>query len=81
MSALESEGVPKSISRVLDAAKIRADWRAKRKAECDGGETYGQEEGGVRKKRKLATSNGQGGEKGVKGSRILPGESLAHFNR
>lgn len=70
-SNIANEGIPKSISRVLDATKIRSEFKAivaKRKREQDEGSTTP-----APKKKKLAA----GGSKLV----ITPGESLAHFNR
>ncbi|KAJ6616336.1 hypothetical protein B0H10DRAFT_1799678 [Mycena sp. CBHHK59/15] len=71
--ALSSEPLPKGLARALNAVQVRADFRAKRK------QAGGGEDGGApRKKRRKV--DGDGGEKG-EAQRILPGETLAHFNK
>lgn len=75
-SLLSNEGIPKGISRVLNAASIREDWRKKRKAEAEEGPAV---------KRRRKEGGGKGGQerddKKDANMKILPGESLAHFNR
>ncbi|KAJ7051529.1 hypothetical protein C8F01DRAFT_641175 [Mycena amicta] len=73
--ALSSEPLPKSFSRVINAAAVRTEYRAKRKLQED---TTTSVDGQTAKRRK--TGNGAG-EEDVKGTRIRPGESLAHFNK
>lgn len=84
---LSTEGIPKSISRILDAAKIREEFKQRKRTALDdpsGGS------GRPKKKRKPAveathekddaTPNGKGSEK-ASDIKIQPGETLAHFNR
>ncbi|KAF9465809.1 hypothetical protein BDZ94DRAFT_1253239 [Collybia nuda] len=76
--SLSNEAIPKSLARVLNAAHIREEWRAKkRKLEEDDD----RERNGKRKKLSGATK-GNGKEEHVKSQlRIKPGESIQHFNR
>ena len=63
--------IPRAVSRVLDAERIRNEWKSKRK--------NAQEEEGARKKRKVTEeSEALIDSKTV---RIRPGESLPQFNR
>ncbi|KAJ7718648.1 hypothetical protein B0H16DRAFT_1897592 [Mycena metata] len=66
--ALSSEPLPKSFTRALNAAQVRADYRAKRKSREDGDGEDGPKKA---KKRKLEVAEAQ----------IRPGETLAHFNK
>ncbi|KAJ7038770.1 hypothetical protein C8F04DRAFT_348060 [Mycena alexandri] len=66
--ALSSEPLPKSFTRVLNAAQVRADYRAKRKLREDGDGEDGPKKA---KKRKLEVAE----------AKIRPGETLAHFNK
>jgi len=88
-SAISRETIPKSVSRVLNAAHIQREWREKkRKFESELGEDTG-ERGAKSKKRRVDDSRGKAAvnnrEQHAKGTDkvlgILPGESLAHFNR
>ncbi|EIN12868.1 hypothetical protein PUNSTDRAFT_50095 [Punctularia strigosozonata HHB-11173 SS5] len=73
MKNLASEGIPKSVARILNAASVRAEWHAKkRKSE--------EEEGKNRKKRRMDQESEKKGKKETTLT-IKPGESLAHFNR
>lgn len=84
---LSTESIPKSISRILDAAKIREEFK-QRKRTALGDPSDGS--GRPKKKRKQgegnasdkinAATNVKGKEK-ANGIKIQPGESLAHFNR
>ncbi|EPQ52145.1 hypothetical protein GLOTRDRAFT_64912 [Gloeophyllum trabeum ATCC 11539] len=67
--SVSAEGIPKSMARVLNAAKLHAEYR-KRKNED-------QNEGGKKKKKRKV----QGDRADKADMKILPGESLAHFNR
>ncbi|KAG5640902.1 hypothetical protein DXG03_006687 [Asterophora parasitica] len=75
--SLSNEPIPKALSRVLNAAKVREEWRDKKRKLEDGGGIQGE------KRRRL--------DDGAKGKRkeaqvtakltIKPGESIQHFNR
>ena len=69
---MSNEAIPKGAARILNAAKVQAEFRTKRKSEDVG-------DGKHAKKRKVEQGDGAKG-KDVK-MKILPGESLAHFNR
>lgn len=71
-AVLSKEPIPKSVARVLNAAKVQEEWREKkRKSEED---PSGQPKD--RKKRRKTSEDA--GEDTMK---IHPGESLGHFNR
>ncbi|TFK38947.1 hypothetical protein BDQ12DRAFT_665740 [Crucibulum laeve] len=79
--SLANEAIPKSASRILNASKIREEWKdKKRKFEDDG-------QGGQGKRRKVEgaeamQSKRKGKEKEmVSRLTIKPGESMQHFNR
>ena len=74
--ALESEEIPKSVARVLNAAKIQREHAEKKRknSEDDGA-------GPSRKKRKGAAEGEDDVKLRAKQLRIMPGESMAHFNR
>lgn len=84
---LSTEGIPKSISRILDAAKIREDFKQRKRTALD---EPSDGSGRPKKKRKQAVedtkekattaSNEKGKEKAAE-IKIKPGETLAHFNR
>ncbi|KAJ7908403.1 hypothetical protein B0H13DRAFT_2497361 [Mycena leptocephala] len=67
--ALSSEPLPKSFARAINAAQVRADFRAKRKL----GEGEGEDGPKKAKRRKVEGSVGE--------AKIRPGETLAHFNK
>ncbi|TFK82943.1 hypothetical protein K466DRAFT_647822 [Polyporus arcularius HHB13444] len=75
--AIENEDIPKSVSRVLNAAKVRQEWAEKKRKgfEDDGA--------GPSRKRRKQSGTGDGDTAGAKQTqlRIMPGESMAHFNR
>lgn len=73
-TSLSKEEVPKSVARVLNAAKVQQEWRAKQKRNS---EDTSPEAGPSRKKQKKNPKN----EESSGDLRIKPGESLAHFNR
>ncbi|KAK1215250.1 hypothetical protein PQX77_022152 [Marasmius sp. AFHP31] len=81
---LKEEAVPKSAARVLNALKIREDYRKRKREGGDGDEdTGGNGEGREGKKRKKTKAKGARDaevEKGAVGG-ILPGESLEHYNK
>jgi len=70
--SLSTESIPKSVSRILNAAQIRQDFK-KRKLEDIG------EERNSGKRRKVADGSSSQSKK-VK-VKIQPGESLQHFNK
>lgn len=73
--SLASEAIPKSLSRVLNAAQIRGDWK-EHKRKLENGEP--DERGSKRRK----TTDGEVGTgKKSKALGIQPGESLQHFNK
>ncbi|TFY66919.1 hypothetical protein EVG20_g4174 [Dentipellis fragilis] len=75
-TSLANEGIPKSASRILNAAKIRDDFK-KRKVQ-------GDDQAGPAKKRRRPSTDIEGVTKAkTKGKQIAikPGETLAHFNR
>lgn len=75
--ALSNEDIPKGAARILNAAKIQEEWRKKRKLgliDEDGDHPRKKKQrvpGGEEKRRKDEKADMQ----------IMPGESLAHFNR
>ncbi|KAK7045776.1 hypothetical protein VNI00_007177 [Paramarasmius palmivorus] len=71
-SSLTKEAIPKSAARVLNALKIREEFRAKKRQLEDSGDQ------GDRKRQKVDSKRKQG--KG-KTPGILPGESLQHYNK
>ncbi|KAH9893568.1 hypothetical protein C8Q73DRAFT_836746 [Cubamyces lactineus] len=74
--SIENEDIPKSAARVLNAAKVQQEYAKKRKGQADDGADLS------RKKRKQegvdAESSGAASKSQL---RIMPGESMAHFNR
>jgi hypothetical protein len=89
--AISSEGIPKSVARVLNAAHVRQEWREK-KRKLESGEDAGECDGKGKKRR--VDRSGDAKEKGAgkamaqhdsktknKSLGIQPGESLGHFNR
>jgi hypothetical protein len=90
--ALASESIPKRISRVLDAARIRDEFRKRKALELEGGDNGPAAKkhrgsiaaGGSCREPRGKTSKGKktANDKGKDETpRIQPGESLAHFNR
>ncbi|KAL1680165.1 hypothetical protein EV122DRAFT_262798 [Schizophyllum commune] len=65
--SLSEEAIPKSAARVLNAAKVQAEYRAKKRSSEDDGSQ------GKAKRRKVDSS--------TSGMSIKPGESLTHFNK
>lgn len=76
-NSLSQEPIPKSVARVLNAAKVQEEWRAK-KRKLETGEQEGQINGKPAKKKRMASD---AGEDRVESMKIQSGESLAHFNR
>ncbi|KAH9029535.1 hypothetical protein EDB84DRAFT_1496102 [Lactarius hengduanensis] len=84
-TTLSTEGIPKSISRVLDAAKIRTEYRQKKRARQLEEGTHDGDDGDSaptlakgKKRRRVAADSGAGKSSTIE---IQPGESLKHFNR
>ncbi|KIP05925.1 hypothetical protein PHLGIDRAFT_517102 [Phlebiopsis gigantea 11061_1 CR5-6] len=77
-NALSDEAIPKSVARVLNAARVQEEWKKRKGAEDDGS-------GGKPRKRQKTDEDKRSGQakgKAVKHNlKILPGESLTHFNR
>ncbi|KAL0563559.1 hypothetical protein V5O48_018507 [Marasmius crinis-equi] len=76
--ALKEEAIPKSAARVLNAMKIREDFRKRKREAEEGGE--GGDGGGKRRKKGKDAKGEKEKEKGAVGG-ILPGESLEHYNK
>lgn len=74
---LLTEAVPKSAARVINATKVRAQWREKRKAAA------GREmDGDGRRKRRKVEGGEDGAEKKQKDKLVIrPGETLQRFSR
>ena len=66
---LNDEPIPKSVARVLNAAKIREEYKAKKRKNEEEGGLAGSE-----KRRKIE-------ETAKSKLTIKPGESIQHFNR
>ncbi|KAH9038973.1 hypothetical protein EDB85DRAFT_2110590 [Lactarius pseudohatsudake] len=84
-TTLSTEGIPKSISRVLDAARIRTEYRQKKRArQHEGGGAHDGDDDGAptlakgKKRRRVAADSDAGKSSTIE---IQPGESLKHFNR
>lgn len=79
-SSIASEAIPKSVSRVLNALQIRKEW-ADKKRKLNGEDAGG---GGQRKRQKVNRASdsklAEGSNKGTS-LKILPGESIQHFNK
>ncbi|OBZ67914.1 hypothetical protein A0H81_12146 [Grifola frondosa] len=73
-NALIDEAIPKSVARVLNAAKIQQEWAEKKRKASDHTDDGDQQAVPSRKRRKKS-------EEGKKELRIQPGETMAHFNR
>jgi hypothetical protein len=76
-----TEGIPKSVSRVLDAARIRAEYRLKKRArllEEDGGADAPTTLAKAKKRRRRGTADTDQETTTIE---IKPGESLKHFNQ
>lgn len=71
---MESEAIPKSVARVLNAVHVREQWKSRKRMPEDDPDAI---KSGKRRK----TEKGDRGEKKAKTSGILPGESLQHFNK
>jgi len=94
-TSISTERIPKSAARVLDAARIRAEYRQKRARlqtdEADANDGVSASKPPPPKKRRTNAGRAEAGKSGkalAKGSdkpvgtiEIQPGESLKHFNR
>ncbi|TFK49173.1 hypothetical protein OE88DRAFT_1737369 [Heliocybe sulcata] len=69
-AGVSSEGIPKAMTRVLNAAKVQSDYRKRKNEDKD------QANGGKKKRKVDGEAKLDRAE-----MQILPGESLAHFNR
>ncbi|KAL0960488.1 hypothetical protein HGRIS_005529 [Hohenbuehelia grisea] len=82
-SSISDEAIPKSIARVLNAAKVREEWKASKRKHAGDGEDHPTS---TKKARRDAAGKTQSDKKG-KGKeketelKILPGESIQHFNK
>ena len=77
-NALSNEAIPKSAARVLNAARVQEEFRKKRKLDGEGGADEGKKQA---KKRKVNGNERKEKGNGAVQMKIMPGESLAHFNR
>jgi len=83
---LREEAIPKSIARVLDASKIRSEWkqtlgkRKQRNEEC-GAEAVSQRRPRKKSKTKGSDAGAASEDTKLPPIRIQPGESLTHFNK
>ncbi|KAH9001618.1 hypothetical protein EDB92DRAFT_1827830 [Lactarius akahatsu] len=80
-TTLSTEGIPKSISRVLDAARIRTEYRQKKRARQLGEGSHDDDDAPTLakgKKRRRVAADSDAGKSAIE---IQPGESLKHFNR
>lgn len=73
-AALESEAIPKSMARVLNATQIRSEWRDKKAKR----ELEDRDDGGKQASKKRRKGGLDGNKTKLS---IQPGESLLHFNR
>lgn len=73
--AIEREPIPKSVSRVLDAGKIRREYREKKRKL--GGDNDEDNPRFKKRRHNEADRNVDGQTKELK---IKPGETVAHFN-
>ena len=83
---LREEAVPKSIARVLNASRIRSEWKQSLGKRKPRGEEQGAEADSQHRPRKKSKTKGSGAEAVSEDTklplmRIQPGESLAHFNK
>lgn len=69
--SVADEPIPKSVSRVLDSARITREFREKKRKLDDGDD-------GVRGKRRRQNDSHEGAEATLQ---IKPGETIAHFNK
>jgi len=69
---ISNEAIPKSLARVLNAAKIRDDYKERKRMIDE------DTQGNAGKKRKIDGKD-EKAKNGVSG--ILPGESLQHYNK
>ncbi|KIK98534.1 hypothetical protein PAXRUDRAFT_670604 [Paxillus rubicundulus Ve08.2h10] len=76
--AIEREPIPKSVSRVLDAGRIRREYREKkRKLGGDNDEDNPR----LKKRRHNHNETDRNVDGETKGLKIKPGETVAHFNK
>ena len=77
--SIEHEPIPKSVSRVLDAGRIRREYRNK-KRQLDGVSASGERDDVPRKKRRQDATDVKNDTE-TPALRIRPGETVAQFNR
>ncbi|KDQ12126.1 hypothetical protein BOTBODRAFT_56988 [Botryobasidium botryosum FD-172 SS1] len=68
----DHDTIPKCMSRILDAERIRNEWKDKKRKREE------TESGGASKKKKKGSDEADEAKKSLQ---IMPGETLAHFNR
>ncbi|KAF7791709.1 hypothetical protein EIP86_002733 [Pleurotus ostreatoroseus] len=76
--AISSEAIPKGAARILNAAKVQQAWHDKKRKSSEDG-PHDAIEGKANKRRRKASKNDSNGARDK--IQIMPGESLAHFNR
>ncbi|KZP08808.1 hypothetical protein FIBSPDRAFT_964448 [Athelia psychrophila] len=84
-SAISTEAIPKSVSRILNAASVREQFQEKKRKIASGEDTGEKDGRGKKRQRTDSQTKPAAAAKDVKGKGkalgIQPGESLAHFNR
>ena len=83
---LREEAIPKSITRVLDASRIRSEWKRSSGKRKQRDEEWDAETDSRRKSRKKSKTMGSDAgavteDAKLPPMKIQPGESLAHFNK
>jgi hypothetical protein len=83
---LREEAIPKSIARVLDASRIRSEWKQSIGKRKHRDEEWSAEANSQRKSRKKSKMKGSDAGAATEDTKLLPmriqlGESLAHFNK
>lgn len=76
--SVEHEPVPKSVSRVLDAGRIRREYR-KKKRQLDG--VSNSDEDNPRRKKSRKNVTGMKDDAETSALRLKPGETIPQFNR
>jgi hypothetical protein len=82
--SLASESIPKSAARILNAAKVRAEFKEKKRQLELEAEGEADDQNGRAKKRRKGTENESdlGAVAGKKMTlKLQPGESIQHFNK
>ena len=82
---LTMEAIPKSFSRVINASKIREEWKAKKRKLVEAAHApYAEKRRKLTTTEKKLTESADGKSKGKHSTshlKIKPGESIQHFHR